>query len=348
MRKSVKIAAGVLAALLAAGAALAVFFLKSSSEEDVAGRIFLYGERHADETFLEEEFALWSNFYHEEGMRHLFIEKPYYTAEFLNLWMDADSDEIFNQLYAEWDGTPAHSELVRSFYKRIKEECPETVFHGTDIGHQYNTIGARYLDYLEENGMEGSEEYALAQEAIEQGVEYYRQRDEVYRENRMAENFIREYEELDGEAVMGIYGLNHTDPDAMNYTGKVPSMASQIEERYGDRLEILDYQPERVDTLAVGGKSYTAEYFGEQDLSGHSTEYRCREFWRLKDAYEDFRDCETTIDRLPVSQYPMRVQTGQVFVIDYTRTDGSVERLYYRADGEEQDGMVLTTNFLPD
>ncbi len=141
MRKTVKIAAGVLAALLAAGAALTVFFLKSS-EEDVTGKIFLYGERHADETFLEEEFALWSNFYHEEGMRHLFIESPYYTAEFLNLWMDADSDEILDQLFADWKGTSMGSDLVRSFYKRIKEECPETVFHGTDVGHQYDTTGA--------------------------------------------------------------------------------------------------------------------------------------------------------------------------------------------------------------
>ena len=348
MRKSVKIAASVLAALLAAGAALAVFFLKSSSEEDVTGKIFLYGERHSDEAILDKEFALWSGYYHDEGMRHLFVELPCYAAEFLNLWMDADSDEIFDQLFADWKGTAMDSELVRSFYKRIKEECPNTVFHGTDVGHCYDTTGARYLDYLEENGMEGSEEYALAQEVIEQGVEYYRQRDEVYRENKMAENFIREYEELDGAPVMGIYGAAHTDPDAMNYTGRVANMASQIEERYGDRLETWDLQMERVDTLEVGGKSYTAEYFGKVDLSGHSTEYRCREFWRLKDAYEDFRDCETTIDRLPVSQYPMRVQTGQVFVIDYTRTDGSVERLYYRADGEEQDGMVRTTNFLPD
>ena len=50
----------------------------------------------------------------------------------------------------------------------------------------------------------------LAQEAIEQGKFFYEHSDDVYRENKMAENFIREFDRLTGENVMGIYGGAHT------------------------------------------------------------------------------------------------------------------------------------------
>ena len=122
------------------------------------GQIFLYGEEHAVGRILEREFELWSSYY-QEGIRDLFVELPYYTAEYMNIWMQADNDEILDALYQDWAGTAIYSEEVLDFYKRIKRECPETVFHGTDVGHQYNTIGERFLKYLKENGQEGSKVY---------------------------------------------------------------------------------------------------------------------------------------------------------------------------------------------
>lgn len=158
--------------------------------------IFLYGETHAKEKILEKEFELWSSYYKKEGMRHLFVELPYYTAQYMNLWMQSDDDDILEQLYQDWEGTAMHSEAVLDFYKRIKRDCPETIFHGTDVGHQYDTTGKRFLEYLESGGQEESETCRLARENLEQGKYYYQHTDPVYRENKMAENFIREMESL--------------------------------------------------------------------------------------------------------------------------------------------------------
>ena len=76
------------------------------------------------------------------------------------------------------------------------------MFHGTDVGHQYDSTGARYRDYLEEQGLTDTEDYRLTLEAIEQGEAFAEQGSDAYRENRMAENFIREFETLGGESVM--------------------------------------------------------------------------------------------------------------------------------------------------
>lgn len=137
------------------------------------GQIFLYGEIHSAEIILNKKFQLWHRYYHESGIRDLFVESPYYTAEFLNLWMRSDNDDILNELYEDWKGTAAHSEECRTFYKRIKEECPKTIFHGTDVGHQYASTGRRFAEYLQNSGQTASEQYTLTLEAIQQGIYYY-------------------------------------------------------------------------------------------------------------------------------------------------------------------------------
>ena len=90
--------------------------------------------------------------------------------------------------------------------------------------------------------------------------------------------------------------------------------------------------------------SFKAAYFGKQDLTGFQ-DYSFREFWRLEDAYEDFKSCKLTGDELPYDNYPMVIETGQVFVITYTRTDGSVMTLCYRSDGTEWQGKPSTAGF---
>jgi len=74
-------------------------------------------------------------------------------------------------------------------------------------------------------------------------------------------------------------------------------------------------------------------------------DYAYREFWRLEDAYDDFKNNKKTGEVLPYGNYPMHVETGQVFVIDYTKTDGSVERRYYRSDGGTWRGLPATVGF---
>ena len=324
---------------------------QESKTSEQSGQIYLYGEEHASQAILEEEFELWNTYYHDKGMRDLFVELPYYSAEFLNLWMKSSSDDILEQLYQDWDGTAMHSQVVLDFYKQIKSECPETIFHGTDVGHQYQSTGERYLTYLQETGQSSSsEQYQLAQEAIEQGQHYYQYSDNVYRENTMTENFIREFERLNDVDVMGIYGTAHTGIDAMDYTtNTIPCMANQLHERYGDALHAKDLtlvnDAYTVDIIQIGEKEYSALYFGKTDLSAILPDYQYREFWRLENAYDDFKDCITTGNVLPYDNYPMEIDVGQIFVIKYTKADGSVITEYHRSDGHTWQGKLATEEF---
>ena len=149
-----------------------------------SGKIYLYGEEHSNWRILDKEFEIWSKYYHEKGMRHLFVELPYYDAEFLNLWMKEDNDKLLNQCFEEFKGTAGGTPVYRRFFKRIKKECPETVFHGTDVGHGYKTTGERYLAYLQELGKEGSKENERTKEVMEQGKEFYEEESTLYREKR--------------------------------------------------------------------------------------------------------------------------------------------------------------------
>ncbi len=313
------------------------------------GKIYLYGEIHGVEDILNKEFELWRDYYHNNNMRHLFVELPYYTTEYLNIWMKSDNDGILDALYEDWKGTLAYNILIKKFYQNIKKECPETILHGTDVGHQNNTTGIRYLKYLELNKLKDSEQYLLTKEVIEQGIIYTTNDDHVYRENKMVENFIREFDKLDGEEIMGIYGAAHTGLDALDNTNSVPCMAKQLKERYGDNIYSEDLswianEPIRIDTIKINGKEYKASYFGNEGMSW-SDAYTSREFWRLENAYDDFKENPKTGYGLPYNNYIMQVEKEQVFVIDYTKKDGSIERKYYRSDGNIWDNLPTTDEF---
>ena len=320
----------------------------STPQSPSSGQSYLYGEMHGVEKILDKEIELWYEYYHNQDMRHLFIESSYYTAEFLNLWMQSDNNEILDTLYNDWAGTASQNPSIREFFETIKSQCPETIFHGTDVGHQYDTTGERFLEYLRNNNLEDSEQYLITKEAIYQGELFYRNNASVYRENMMVENYIREFDKLDGESVMGIYGSAHTGLEAMDFTNSVACMANQLKERYGDNMHSEDLsglakeiEPIRVDAIQVGGKDYVASYFGKHDMTGFK-DYECREFWRLENAYDDFMDNPKDGDVLPYNNYPMLIETGQVFVIDYTKTDGSMMRIYYRSDGNEWQNLPTT------
>jgi len=348
----------ILIAVAAAAALLALVFWgrrDTAQPEQPSGQIFLYGERHSDAEIKEKEFELWSDYYHNKGMRHLFVESPYYRAEYMNLWMQSDNDDILDELFQDARGTAGDSQASRDFYKRVKEECPETIFHGTDVGHQYYTTGRRYLQYLYTTGQETSEACQLTQENIQQGAHYYgnvmgSNTDEIYRENMMVENFIREFESLDGENIMGIYGAAHTDIGGMDYsTRTVPCMANQLHEKYGDALHTEDLrlikEPLRTDTLTIDGKAYTASYFGKVDLSGNSSKFQYREFWRLEDAYDDFKDVPANGKVVPYDDFPMVIEEKQVFVVKYAGADGSAMTQYLRSDGTVWEGWPSTDEF---
>lgn len=326
----------------------------SSDEGALTGQIYLYGELHAEPAILNYELERWEEYY-SDGMRHLFIEMPYYTGEFLNLWMQAEDDTILEEIYEDWTGSLSHNPEVKEFYQSIKQNCPETVFHGTDVGHQYWSTGQRYLDYLTAEGLQDSENYRLAQENIEQAQQFYRESDDVYRENKMAENFIREFESLNGQSVMGIYGGAHTDLEAPDLTGTVPCMGNQLQQKYGENVyseSLVDLakvtDPEYTIDIAIGPRQYTVSYFGAENLTGVIDGFTNREFWRVEDVYSDWEQAPRTGDQLPYDNYPMVVEEGEAFWIHYTTTDGSTLDLYYIADGTTFNGRPSTTGVQPE
>lgn len=276
-------------------------------------------------------------------MRHLFVEYPYYTAQLLNEWMKAADDTILEEIYGDWEGTMAQQESVKNFFLTIREECPETVFHGTDVGHQYQTTGKRYLERLKEAGLEGSPEWERAQEVAEQGRSYYSFSSDVgansHRERYLVENFLWEYETIAGESIMGIYGGYHirlgTGED-LDFR-----MLAGLQKVFGETLhaEDLSWLANYVETarLTVNGKEYEADCF-RRDMRGVVEGFDYGDYWRLKDVGEDFKDCPLGGDVLPYYNYPVEVEEGQVFRVDYTLTDGTTLRLYYRADGYDWNG----------
>ena len=316
------------------------------------GQIWLYGENHSDPKCLKKELEIWGAFY-AEGMRDLFIEMPFYTAELLNEWMHSDSDRILTEIYWDWEGTEAYSTDYLKFFRQIKENYPETVFHGTDVGHQYKTTGKRYLDALKEAGKEGAAEYARAVEIKEQGKQYYKALQSDYRENCMAANFIWEFDRLGDKDVMGIYGAAHTDPYSMDYYGRVDSMAKQLAACYGEALHTTDLRyadPVRTDRIVVCGKEYEATYFGRMlpDDYGPNVEFpdgiQYLDFWILENAYEDFSSFPSVLYEgeealVPFSQFPMKITEGQIIRIEGGMQDGTIGCEYYCSDGSVYQGV---------
>ncbi|MNP54140.1 hypothetical protein D3C76_1486730 [compost metagenome] len=128
-------------------------------------------------------------------------------------------------------------------------------------------------------------------------------------------------------------------------------MGNQLQEHYGDNIysENLswiakDIEPSRVDYISLQGKEYAASYFGKQDLNGFK-DYAYREFWRLEDAYEDIQDLPLVDNYLPYDNYLMPIEVGQVFVVNSTKTDGSVQRDYYLSSGQVVEGVNSTQQF---
>lgn len=193
--------------------------------------IHLYGETHGKKEFYDIEFEAWKNYY-EKGNRILFVELPYYSAEYLNLWMRETDDAILEELYQDWKGTNSYVPAYKEFFSKIKSVCPETIFYGTDVGHQYKTTGKRYLTYLEEMGLADTEQYFLAKECVYQGAEFSgKSATDPYREKKMIENFVDAFNRVGQKEIFGIYGSYHVDPRNSKL------MAGQLKQILGDIIE---------------------------------------------------------------------------------------------------------------
>jgi len=106
-----------------------------------------------------------------------------------------------------------------------------------------------------------------------------------------------------------------------------------------------DFQPIRIDKISINGRDYKASYFGEQDLL-RSDYFIKREYWRLENMNCVFENCEKLEEVLPYNNYPpIKIENGQVFVIDCYTIEGTIERRYYIADGTVWEGRRSTRRF---
>jgi len=316
------------------------------------GRIFLYGEQHGCGVTMSRQLEIWGYYYTQHGMRHLFIELGYFSAQLLNLWMQTDDDTILYELFEDWRGSAAHNPYKLAFYKTIKKDFPETIFHGTDVGHQSHSSGQRFLRYLRDNGLQDSESYYLAQENIAQFRRFQREGSHAVRAYYKPQNFIREFDRLGNQDVMAIHGMAHVFfGDFQGYSG-VPTMATVLYERYGDALQTFDMthyarmrDPYRVDIITINDIEFEASYFGNDGAIFRNIVGR--EFWRLENAYDYFQDSPLTGDVLPFDNFPMHVEVGQVFIMDIHFDDGTVHRQFYRASGHYWNNSPATQEFIP-
>lgn len=319
------------------------------------GELYLYGELHGNIVILEKELELWKKYYHEEEIRHLFMEMPYFTAELLNIWMSEDNDEILE--YIDFNNWGAEQE-VRDFYREIKIKCPDTIFHGTDVGHNYLKYGIKFRHYLEDNNLVDTEKYILNEEAIEQGKYFIKTSDDVYRENKMVENFIREFNKLNNESVMGIYGAAHTDFESIERDGQtVETMAYQLNRIYADRIQTVDLtneilntllkEPISIDQIDVAGKTYQASYFGKMNMPW-LTHIEYVEYWRLDNAYDDLKESEQTGDITLFYYYPMVIEKNQIYMMVATLKDDTTMTMYSMSDGDMKDELLITKGIIID
>jgi len=311
-----------------------------SNKEKSKGKIFLYGETHGVERIFARLLEIWNEYYHNQNMQHLFIEFPYFTAEYFNIWMKSDNDDILDEFYNDWADAFENISLYTEFYRTIKSKFPETIFHGIDVGYAHWSTGERFLQYLKDNDMQGTERYLMTLEAIEQGkLNEQNNFNFEYRETKMTENFIREFDRLGDQNVMGIFGNDHAAFGNMGSEGHrdVQSMAKRLKKRYGRSVNTTDLtivtwliNPIRTEIISINEADYEASYFGTdftalRDIVSLS-------YWRLENAYEDFKDKKANGEILPIKQFPMMIEKKQVFFVDAELTNGTVDRLFYRSD----------------
>jgi len=350
----------VLTMLLTLVMALGLAACGAPAEPEVTaptGEILLYGEYHNSASHHAQELALWQDWY-AKGMRHLFVELGEPTAQLLNRWMAAEDDSLWETIYGNWEGTATHNRFSKEFYEQVKATCPETVFHGFDVEHQFESNGALYLQMLEDEGQKDSDEYKFASATMEQAKEFYAKggntpESTLYRESVMAENFIAQYDTLDGLSVMAIAGAAHVDEEIFQNTDNradMDIMAKLLQDHYGDSVTVtcavLDADvPARTDTLTINGKEYQAEYFGEEDTSEWLEGCESREFWHVLDAYEDMSSWHVTSNGLPASDYPMTITAGEIYAVLYHKDDG--DDWWYAISEEDAEYGIMTKGITP-
>lgn len=325
--------------------------------EPPKGEILFYGEYHNSESCTMQELKYWQDCY-AKGMRHLFLEMGEGTAQLLNMWMAAEDDTLVQQVYDNTVGTAAHTHDTLEFYQQVKATCPETVFHGFDVEHQYKSSGDQCLALLEPD----SDTYNKVSAGMDAAKEFYRLRDEesgaaseAYREPFMANSVIADYDALGGVSIMVVADAAHVDNEnsaTSEDQAGLTIMADLVKEHYGDAANVvctvLDINvPVRMDELTIGGKTYQAEYFGCENVSKWLEGCDTREYWHIMDGYDDFSQYKRASAYLPGNNYVMDTAENEVYAILYHYADGTEMWWYAVAYSDDEWGMMTQQVVVP-
>jgi len=313
-------------------------------------KAYLYGEIHGSEIINKKESEIWQDFYNR-GFRHLFMELPYFYVQFLNLWMKSGDDSILDELWKNGEGTAGNSVFDREFLMNIKKFCPETVIHGTDIGHAYDTTGKRYLESVSPD----SEEYRIAEKNIEQGRKYYEawqenvsgDYTEADRENCMAKNFIREFDSVDA-GIVGFYGEAHVFSAGTGNFGIRENMYDKIRKHYGENAffaaELMKniIEPLYKTEITLCGKNYIASCFGDV-YTPFDDECEYIRIFRIEKSGTDFSRYPRKENFIPEMLYPCAINKNDVFAVDSLKNGEKISRQIFICDGFSEEFGNITT-----
>ena len=315
------------------------------------GIAHFYGEVHGDPQLIAFQLARWGYYYENHGMRHLLMEFPFFSAAFLNVWMQADDDSILDAFFADIRGTAVDVPYMRDFFVAIKANYPETIFHGTDVGHQQGQA-VRFLAHLRSEGLEGTEIYEQTLLNMAQGRAH--QAEQGTHSSRVVakfDNIVEVLNSLPDENVMGaFFGMAHMllgyYPEHLDPVGHL-TVAQRLVDQFGEQIQIRDITPYRVRpaTITVEGTIFNAQYFGTSGPHDFAIGRVYRSFFRFDDAYEHFSEHERSGDVLPHDNFLMPVGEDEVFLTLFRFMDGTELPLFYRTSQELFYGLPTTVGF---
>ena len=330
------------------------------------GTAHFYGELHGDPQLIAFQLARWGYYYENHGMRHLLMELPFFSAAFLNVWMQADDDSILDAWLADIRGTAMDVSYTRDFLVAIKANYPETVFHGTDVGHQQGQ-GVRFLAHLRSEGLEGTEIYEQTLLNMAQGRRHRAEEGtHISRVTDKFDNIVEVLNSLPNENIMGaFFGIAHMSLgyyDGLIAPGQL-TVAQRLVDQFGDQIQIRDITPYRVRPAAimldevvgtpvritVEGIVFDAKYYGTDGPLEFAIGRFHRLFFRLDDGYEHFSEHERNGDFLPHHEnFLMPVGEDEVFLTLLRFMDGTELPLFYRTSQELFRGLPTTVGFAVD
>ena len=187
-------------------------------------------------------------------------------------------------------------EVNMSSYKIIFDMLEHAIFHNKPLMRNLVLFMGYYFD-LEENvfKFENLDQYHLFKasqdyETLKSSLGEYVKKVEQQRSKRVKTitgEYLRSVQEVQIANFLYLNGLDYM-------TATVPCMGNDLKEYYGDAVRSTDLtlvtEPVDTVTVTINGKEYTAVSYGVQNLSGVFDGYESREFWRIEDAYDDFKD----------------------------------------------------------